>query len=108
MSNPNFGPGVQITGRITPEYAHILTPEAVAFAVKLQRTFGSRRDELLAKRAARQAEFDAGKLPDFLPETRGIREANWTCAPVPADIQDRRVEITGPVCLLYTSDAADE
>ena len=97
MSNPNFGPGVQITGRITPEYAQILTPEAVAFAVKLQRTFGSRRDELLSKRAARQGEFDAGRLPDFLPETRAVREGTWTCAAVPADIQDRRVEITGPV-----------
>jgi malate synthase len=88
---------VEITGRVTPEYAEILTPEAVAFVAKLQRAFGGRRNELLAKRAARQAEFDAGKLPDFLPETRGVREASWTCAPVPADIQDRRVEITGPV-----------
>ena len=73
-----FGPGIEITGRITPEYAQILTPEAVAFAAKLQRAFGGRRNELLARRAARQAEFDAGKLPDFLPETRAIREANWT------------------------------
>jgi len=97
MSTPTYGPGIEITGRITPEYAQILTPEAVAFTAKLQRAFGSRRAELLARRAARQAEFDAGKLPDFLAETRAIREANWTCAPVPADIQDRRVEITGPV-----------
>ncbi len=97
MSTPNYGPGIEITGRITPEYAQILTPEAVAFAAKLQRAFGSRRSELLARRQARQAELDAGKLPDFLPETRAIREGGWTCAPVPADIQDRRVEITGPV-----------
>ena len=95
--HPSYGPGVEITGRITPEYAQILTPEAVAFVAKLQRAFGGRRNELLARRAARQAEFDAGKLPDFLPETRAVREGAWTCAPVPADIQDRRVEITGPV-----------
>jgi malate synthase len=97
MSTPSYGPGVEITGRITPEYAQILTPEAVAFAAKLQRAFGARRAELLARRAVRQTEFDAGKLPDFLPETRVVREGSWTCAPVRADIQDRRVEITGPV-----------
>ena len=97
MSTPAYGAGIEITGRITPEYAEILTPEAVAFAAKLQRAFGGRRTELLAKRAQRQAELDAGKLPDFLPETRAVREGDWTCAPVGADIQDRRVEITGPV-----------
>jgi malate synthase len=97
MSTPTYGPGVQVTGRITPEYAEILTPQAVAFVAGLQRAFGGRRNELLARRATRQAEFDAGKLPDFLPETRAVREGSWTCAPVPADIQDRRVEITGPV-----------
>src|SRR5512137_2054275 len=97
MSTPSYGPGIEIIGRITPEFAQILTPEAVAFAAKLQRAFGGRRDELLARRAARQSELDAGKLPDFLPETRAIREADWVCAPIPADIVDRRVEITGPV-----------
>jgi malate synthase len=97
MSATSFGPGVEISGRITPEYAEILTPAAVAFATKLQRTFGTRRDELLALRTARQKEFDAGRTPDFLPETRSVREGDWRCAPVPADIQDRRVEITGPV-----------
>ena len=97
MTTQNYGPGIEITGRIIPEYAKILTPEAVAFAARLQRAFGGRRAELLARRTARQAEFDAGKLPDFLPETRAIRDGDWTCAPVPADIQDRRVEITGPV-----------
>ena len=97
MSTPSFGPGIEITGRITPEYAEILTPEAVALAAKLQRAFGGRREELLARRARRQAEIDAGRLPDFLPETRSIRDADWTCAPIPADIVDRRVEITGPV-----------
>jgi malate synthase len=97
MSTPAYGAGIEITGRITPEFAEILTPDAVAFAAKLQRAFGGRRAELLAKRVQRQAELDAGKLPDFLPETRAVREGDWTCAPVGADIQDRRVEITGPV-----------
>ncbi len=97
MNAPTFGPGIAVTGRITPEYAQILTPEALAFAAKLQRAFGGRRSELLARRAQRQAELDAGKLPDFLPETRAVRDGDWTCAPIPADIQDRRVEITGPV-----------
>ncbi len=97
MSTPTYGAGIEITGRITAEYAEILTPGAVAFAANLQRLYGSRRDKLLARRAQRQAELDAGKLPDFLPETRAIRDGDWTCAPYPADIADRRVEITGPV-----------
>ena len=97
MSTPIYGPGIEITGQITPPFATILTSDAVAFAAKLQRAFGPRREKLLAWRGARQAEFDAGKLPDFLPETHGIRDGDWTCSPVLADIQDRRVEITGPV-----------
>jgi len=97
MSTPSYGPGIEITGRITPDYARILTPEAVALCAKLQRAFGPRRAELLAGRARRQADLDRGVLPDFLPVTRTIREAEWTCAPIPADIVDRRVEITGPV-----------
>ncbi len=97
MSTPTYGPGIEITGRVTPEYARILTPEAVALAAKLQRAFGGRRAELLAQRARRQAQLDAGALPDFLPETRAVRDGDWTCAPIPSDIIDRRVEITGPV-----------
>src|SRR5512141_1251750 len=97
MSTSQFGLGVEFTGRVTPEYAENPAPEAVAFVAKLQRAFGGRRDELLARRAVRQGELDAGALPDFLPETRAIREAGWTCAPYPADLSDRRVEITGPV-----------
>jgi malate synthase len=97
MNTPHFGPGIEITGRMTADYAQILTPAALAFVARLQRAFGGRRAELLARRASRQREFDAGKLPDFLPETRAVREAHWTCAPIGADIQDRRVEITGPV-----------
>jgi malate synthase len=97
MSTPTYGPGIEITGTVTPQFAEILTGDAVAFAARLQRAFGSRRDELLAQRDARQKRFDAGELPQFLAETRDVREGNWTCDPVGADIQDRRVEITGPV-----------
>jgi malate synthase len=88
--------GVQITGKITPEFSQILTPEALAFVAKLHRAFEPRRRELLARRAARQKEFDAGKLPDFLPETKPVRESDWSIAPQPRDMLDRRVEITGP------------
>ena len=88
--------GVEIHGRITPEYRSILTPEAVAFVAKLHRAFEPRRQELMAARAARQKEFDAGKLPDFLPDTAHIRSGDWKVAAQPADLQDRRVEITGP------------
>jgi malate synthase len=97
MSVRQYGPGITISGLVTAAYAEILTPEAMAFTARLQRAFGGRRTELLALRADRQAQFDTGKLPDFLSATRAIRDANWTCAPVPAEIQDRRVEITGPV-----------
>src|SRR3989475_10053300 len=97
MTTLRYGRGIEITGRVTPEHAEILTPGALLFAAKLQRAFGGRRAELLSRRAARQRELDAGKLPDFLPETRAIREAGWTCAALPADSRDRRVEITGPV-----------
>jgi malate synthase len=89
--------GVQITGKYTPEFAEILTPEALEFVVTLQRKFNARRLELLQARVERQKLLDAGQLPDFLPETKCIRDGEWTVAPVPADIQDRRVEITGPV-----------
>ncbi|MEP6942553.1 MAG: malate synthase A [Betaproteobacteria bacterium] len=97
MSAATYGPGIEVIGRVTPEYAQILTLEAMAFAAGLQRKFGPRRAELLTRRVARQKDFDDGKLPDFLAETRSVREGNWVCAPVLADIQDRRVEITGPV-----------
>src|SRR6516164_4328575 len=88
---------IQITGSITPEFAEILTPEAITFVATLARAFTGRRAELLQRRVQRQAEIDAGKMPDFLPETEYIRTSDWTISPVPADLQDRRVEITGPV-----------
>ena len=75
----------------------ILTPEARAFLLKLAAKFEPRRQELLAQRRAVQKEIDAGKLPDFLADTAGIREGAWRVAPIPQDLQDRRVEITGPV-----------
>jgi len=74
----------------------ILTAEAQALLEELHRRFDSRRCELLERRVARQQEIDAGKLPDFLPETREIRESEWTVAPIPKDLFDRRTEITGP------------
>ena len=77
--------------------SQILTPEAQTFLTKLARTFESRRQELLAHRRVRQQQIDAGQLPDFLPETASIREQEWTVAPIPHDLLDRRVEITGPV-----------
>jgi malate synthase len=88
--------GVKVIGRMTPEYAEILTPEALAFLAGLHRNFDARRRALLQARVERQKQLDAGASLDFLPETRAIREADWKVAPVPADLQDRRVEITGP------------
>jgi malate synthase len=97
MNAPRYGPGIEVTAQVTPDFAHILTPDAVAFAARLQRAFGARRTELLARRVARQVQFDAGELPAFLADTREIRDDDWTCDPVLPDIEDRRVEITGPV-----------
>jgi malate synthase len=88
--------GMNITGSFEPEYADVLTPDALEFLAKLHRRFDARRVELLDRRAQRQKELDSGKLPDFLPETQPIRQADWTVSPVPADLQDRRTEITGP------------
>ncbi len=96
QSDTNLPAGVQITGRMTPEYRNVLTTDAIAFLASLHRQFNARRLELLQRRVSRQAELDGGKLPDFLPETRHVRESDWKVAPVPADLQDRRTEITGP------------
>ncbi|MFO0648204.1 MAG: malate synthase A [Polyangiales bacterium] len=96
-SSPDFGPGVRVTGPMRSGYEKILTPEAVAFVAEIVRRFGPRVPELLAKRAERQKRFDAGEKPDFLTETASVRAADWTVAPLPKDLLDRRVEITGPV-----------
>jgi malate synthase len=74
----------------------ILTRDALAFVTNLERRFGRRRSELLQARVERQERLDAGELPDFLPDTREVRESGWTIDPVPPALQDRRVEITGP------------
>jgi malate synthase len=88
--------GVQVLGEITPALAEILTPDSLAFVATLQRAFGVRREQCLQRRHGRQAALDRGEALDFLPETKAIREGEWICAPIPADLQDRRVEITGP------------
>ncbi|MGZ8783295.1 MAG: malate synthase A, partial [Gaiellaceae bacterium] len=75
----------------------VLTADAVAFLTELERRFGPRRRELLAARHARTQRLRDGELPDFLAETKDVREGDWQVAPVPAELQDRRVEITGPV-----------
>jgi malate synthase len=98
MTTPSPAPsGVTISAPTHPQQDRVLTPEALAFIVELQRRFNARRVELLTARVTRQKRLDAGEKPDFLPETSKIREAEWTVAAIPADLQDRRVEITGPV-----------
>ncbi|MCA9570030.1 MAG: malate synthase A, partial [Myxococcales bacterium] len=87
---------VKVTAPTLDGDATLLTPEALDFLGILQRRFDGRRRELLAAREDRQARFDAGVLPDFLPETIAIRTAAWKVAPTPRDLLDRRVEITGP------------
>jgi len=90
-------PGVEILAPVTESYAEILTPAAVGFLADLHRTFNERRKQLLAARHERQQRLDAGERPDFLPDTLQVRESEWAGAPIPDDILDRRVEITGPV-----------
>jgi malate synthase len=90
-------PGVEIHAPVPASYAEILTPEAIAFVADLQRTFNERRKTLLNARQERQKRIDGGEKPAFLTGTKEIRDATWTVAPLPADILDRRVEITGPV-----------
>ncbi|MGH8947888.1 MAG: malate synthase A, partial [Acidimicrobiia bacterium] len=75
----------------------VLSPEAVAFLTDLEQEFGWRRGQILADRQIRQRHLDDGERPGFLPETRDIRESEWVIDPVPTDLADRRVEITGPV-----------
>ena len=89
--------GAKIDAPIPPGCDQILTAEAVTFLADLHRQFDPRRRELLDRRIQRQHAIDAGQLPDFLPETESIRKSNYTVAPIPNDLMDRRVEITGPV-----------
>jgi malate synthase len=90
-------PGVEILGAIDDLALRILTPGALGLLARLARACEDRRRQLLAARAARQQRIADGERPDFLPQTRAIREATWTVAPIPKDLLDRRVEITGPV-----------
>jgi malate synthase len=95
--NPAMPHGVEILAPVSGAQTEILTQDALALVAKLHRAFNGRRLELLAARKQRQAELDAGAKPDFLEETKEVRTGDWKVAPVPADMQDRRVEITGPV-----------
>jgi malate synthase len=88
--------GIEVVGALKAQFDEILTPEALNFIEQLERNFGARRNELLQFRQKRQEEINSGKLPNFLPETKHIRNGDWTIAPLPKDLQDRRVEITGP------------
>ncbi len=87
---------LEIIGPVKPEWSDILSPEALAFVASLEMEFGGRRRELLQARKERQAAIDAGEMPDFLASTQSIRDADWTVAPAPPDLQNRRAEITGP------------
>jgi malate synthase len=89
--------GVEIEAPVEGRAREVLSPDALAFVASLHRNFNAKRVELLAARAERQARIEAGEMPAFLSDTRSVREGDWKIAPVPADLQDRRVEITGPV-----------
>ena len=90
-------PGLELRTTPSERDAAVLTPDVLGFIAGLQRKFGPTREALLRARQIRQAAFDGGALPGFLTETRSIREGEWRVAPVPRDLQNRRVEITGPV-----------
>src|SRR2546430_7354906 len=89
--------GLTIVGPMNARFTEILTPAACAFLAGLARTFEARRREVLQNREAKQHEIDEGKLPDFSPETASLRGGDWRVPPPPADLVDRRTEITGPV-----------
>jgi malate synthase len=97
MNHLAFPKGLKILAPITDEQGTVLSAEALEFFAELQREFNPRRLDLLKQRKARHAEIERGQMPHFLPETRSVREGNWQVLPVPDDLQDRRVEITGPV-----------
>ena len=90
------GDQLRLNGPVTGRGSEVLTDEALEFVASLQREFGGRRLELLRRRDERQARLDDGESPQFLAETRSLRESEWMVAPPPKDLQDRRVEITGP------------
>src|SRR5690349_12967457 len=87
---------INVKGAVEGRAREVLTPEALAFIGKLQREFAGRREELLRLRVERQRRLDAGETPQFLVTTSSVRDSDWTVAKAPKDLQDRRVEITGP------------
>src|SRR5438046_2280261 len=89
--------GLEVLGPVSGQQKEILSPEALRFYAALHREFNPRRLELLRERERRQAAIDRGELPRFLPETKSVREGQWQVLPVPEDLRNRRVEITGPV-----------
>ena len=89
-------PRVEFKAPVTTEYKRVLTQEAIEFVARLEKEFGERRRGLLHRRWERQVEIIAGRMPQFLPGTKSIRTGEWTVAPIPKDLLDRRVEITGP------------
>ena len=97
MNSDRLPQGVRIEAPLEPRFEEILTPEALGFLAGLHRRFEPRRRELLAERVARQGRTDAGQMPDFLPTTRAIRDGEWRIGALPAALERRRVEITGPV-----------
>lgn len=97
MANLDLPEGVRIAGASSERGAAILSREAVSFVADLVRTFRDRVDERLAARSERHAAYARGQKPDFLAATKSVREGDWTVAPLPQDLLDRRVEITGPV-----------
>jgi malate synthase len=95
---PTSLPGrLDVRAAVSPDLSEVLSPNALRFVETLVVEFGPRRRELLERRVARQQRLEAGELPRFLPETEPIRRADWQVAPIPPDLADRRVEITGPV-----------
>src|SRR5947207_13586940 len=96
MTAPDWNQGVVIHGPMKPGYEKVLTPEAIDFAVELEREFGAERRRLLARRAAVQRRLDTGCKPDFLPEPESIRHGDCRVALTPRDLAHRRIQITGP------------
>src|ERR1700719_3343443 len=97
MTVPRSQSAISIEAPAHRDAEAVLTPDALRFLTELHHRFDDRRRELLDKRAVRQKAIDAGQLPDFLPETESIRKADWKAAPIPKDLMDRRIEITGSV-----------
>ncbi|HET8608431.1 MAG TPA: malate synthase A [Burkholderiales bacterium] len=96
MDHSSLPQGIQILGKVTPQYNDIISHQALTFVAKLSRQFENRRRQLMQARTERQRRFNAGGLPEFLADTAAIRAGDWKVQPVPPDLQDRRVEITGP------------